>query len=56
MKRKLFVLSLLLVLLAALLVPAGAETLDNVMDSAGLLTGVQQQILETPGGGNQPDL
>ena len=47
MKRKLFVLSLLLVLLAALLVPAGAETLDNVTDSAGLLTGVQQQILES---------
>ena len=47
MKRKLFVLSLLLVLLAALLVPAGAETLDYVTDSAGLLTGVQQQILES---------
>lgn len=47
MKRKLFVLSLLLVLLAALLVPAGAETLDNVTDDAGLLTGVQQQILES---------
>ena len=46
MKRKIFVLSLLLVLLAALLVPAAAETLDNVTDVAGLLTADQQNALE----------
>ena len=59
MKRKLFVLSLLLVLLAALLVPAGAETLDNVTDFAGLLTGAADCPAADsgkPGGGNQRDL
>ena len=46
MKRKIFVLSLLLVLLVSLAVPAASETLDNVTDAAGLLTADQQNALE----------